>query len=297
MREDGDIWVNTRRKIALFGNQNIVDLENFVQLKFSGGHPVLFTSARAGMFLLFKNFHRHSEISIFPYASQCVVKAGMLAGKAVNTPLPNNPSHIIYNQWGVMNNTKTNLEIFLEDSADSFYPEGGTVCKKNSRFEVWSLSKSLGLSFGGVVWCRDLDDAQKLRGIRYEYPHQSFFVEFMLGKLKRNFPFINSIWEKNEFSHPKLNSFQIRSLRREFELWNQIYSQRKELFIDSYLKIKLGNRLEALTVLEANSGVIPTVIECEKLGKNKRFKQLHKIYPDGTTKKIPVFAYQRKVRC
>ncbi len=291
MSSNGDIWAKTKRHFAFFGNSDLLQLEGMFASKFIGGVPVVFTSARAGLYLLFKNFHQNDLISVFPYASQCVVKAGILAEKAVCTSVNCESREIAYNQWGLFHKTNSQGKIFLEDSADSFYPEGGRVCKNNSRFEIWSLPKSLGVSFGGVIWCQQLNDATVLRNLRNNYPSQNVLHELIFGFMKKSVGICYSRWENYEFSHPRLNRFQIKTLTKQIINWNVKYEKRKELFIKNYISCNTVSRLGAEKTINENFGIIPTVIEIPEQQICKKSRILHKVYPDGRIHPAKVLAY------
>jgi putative PLP-dependent aminotransferase (TIGR04422 family) len=297
MSENGNIWVATKRKLTIFGNPDISRLETIIHSKFAGGYPVVLTSARTGLYLLLSSFYEKPDILLFPYASQCVVKAGVLAEKIVVTPLKSEGREIIYNQWGLFQKTDPETLVFLEDSADSFYPEGGIVCKNNSRFEVWSLPKSLGVSFGAIVWCKQSSDAKRLRELRDEKPSQRLAHELIFGKMKTYNPLMYSIWENYEFSHPRLNSFQVRTLSKQIELWNLKYEKRKELFITNYMKLCSKSYSQAETYIKSNFGIIPTVVEYEGEDEIEGVRHLHRILPNGGTKIVKVFAYQANLTC
>jgi putative PLP-dependent aminotransferase (TIGR04422 family) len=51
----------------------------------------------------------------------------------------------------------------IEDSVDSLYVPGAQLLTEGGRFEIWSLSKILGTIGGGVLWCRDPNDAEVVK--------------------------------------------------------------------------------------------------------------------------------------
>jgi putative PLP-dependent aminotransferase (TIGR04422 family) len=296
MKHDGDIWIKPRRKIIFRGDGDITHLEDRFEKSFVGGYPVILGSARAGVMLILKEFHTSPLISIFPFASQCVVKAATLSGKSVHTPLPNMSREVIYNQWGLHQNHETLPYIFLVDSADSLYPLGGEICKSNSRFEVWSFPKIVGTTFGGVVWCRNKSDAQKLREIRNELPLQKFLFHNLLYSLKSLSNKSYQYWENYEFSHPGLSKSQVKILNLQLNLWSKIYSSMRRnyniaLLIAENTDYPKDEKLDSL-----NSGVIPTVIEWKSTKANSLVRKLTKVNPDGFLEKKNVYAYQKEIR-
>ena len=284
-----------RREISFRGEGDIAILEGRFEKSFVGGFPVVVGSARVGIMLILKLFHLSQLISIFPFASQCIVKAAVLAGKSVHTPLPNESREIIYNQWGLHQNHGIHPSIFLEDSADSLYPIGGRVCKANSRFEVWSFPKILGTSFGGVVWCRTKSDAQRLRKVRNSLPQQNFIYQTLLSMTKSTSKTGYQIWENYEFSHPTLNKFQVKILNAKLDTWPDRYSNMRRIYDEALRKAENTNYPKERDLDTNNCGVIPTVVEWDSVVKNHLVRKLTRVYSNGNLEQKNVFAYQKTV--
>lgn len=293
MNHDGNIWLRPRAKISLRGDGNINRLEERFEASFIGGFPVILASARAGIMLTLKNFHTSQNISLFPYASQCVVRAAYLAKKTAHTPLPNQPREIIYNQWGLHQNQDIKFDIFLEDSADSFYPLGGKVCKTNSRFEVWSLPKILGITFGGIVWCKNQSDAMKLREIRSNLPKQNLLIRSLLSTSKTRYQSTFQLWENYEFSHPAINNSQVKILNNELNKWNATYAKRLSEYQIAVRKISQTTFPNSDALDFINYGVIPTVIDSTLPMENESVRELNRVYPNG--KVIPTYVYPYQI--
>jgi len=255
----------------------------------------LLASARVGIMLTLKYFHDSQYISIFPYASQCVVKAAFLAEKAVHTPLPNEPREIVYNQWGLHQNQIIHSNIFLEDSADSFYPLGGTVCKTNSRFEIWSFPKLLGTTFGGIVWCRSKSDALALKEIRSNLPKQNFSYQLLLSIFRSKSRTTYQIWENYEFSHPLMNKSQVKILSVELDRWASTYLKMRTKYQEALQKVPSTNFPGSQELDISNFGVIPTVIECKSPVEIESARELSRVYTNGAVKCIYVYAYQKEI--
>lgn len=295
MSSDGDVWLRPRKRFPFRGDGNIVVLEERFEKSFNGGFPVLLGSARVGIMLILKLFHNSRYISIFPYASQCVVKAAILAEKDIHTPLPNQPREIIYNQWGFHQDYGIGTNPFLEDSADSLYPVGGRVCKANSRFEVWSFPKILGTSFGGVVWCKSESDALRLRKIRDDLPRQNFLYQSLLSTLKSKSKSGYQIWEDYEFSHPGLTKSQIKILSVQLDMWAATYLKMASSYRKAFQKAGNVNYLGEQDLSKLNFGVIPTVIEWKSPIDNKYVRELSRVYYDGNMEHKRVYAYQKLI--
>ena len=296
MKHDGDIWIKPRRKILFRGSGDIASLEERFKKSFVGGYPVLLGSARVGVMLILKEFHSSQLVSIFPFASQCVVKAATLSGKSVHTPLPNEHREIVYNQWGLHQNHRTLLDIFLVDSADSLYPLGGEICKSNSRFEVWSFPKIVGTTFGGIVWCKNKSDAERLREIRNESPVQTFLWHNLLFTFKSFSKKSYQLWENYEFSHPGIGKSQVKILNQQLSLWSEIYLTMRRNY-NMALQIAENTNYPREQELDfLNYGVIPTVVEWQSPNENSLVRKLTKVLPDGSLEKRNVFAYQKEIK-
>ena len=296
MNLDGDVWIRPRTRIPCRGKRSEEQLEKSFQENFTGGFPVLYSSARAGIMLILRLFHRQRTVSIFPYASQCVVKAAMLAGKFVHTPLPLQKRDLVFNQWGLHQIHIENSEIFLEDSADSLYPIGGSVCKANSRFEVWSFPKILGTTFGGVVWCKSESDACALREIRNRLPRQNFLYHTVLSVFKSINKITYRVWENYLFSHPSLNKVQIDILSKELDEWSKTYERRRIDYEEAVLRVSSRNSPRFSELQSSNFGVIPIVIECESQVPHLTTKVLNRVYPNGRVERKFIYAYQKERR-
>jgi putative PLP-dependent aminotransferase (TIGR04422 family) len=223
-----------------------------------------------------------------------VVNSINITGKSASTSLPGYVRDVNYNQWGIVLNKQENL--FLSDCADSFYPIGGKVCDLNSRFEVWSLPKILGTTFGGVIWCRDLSDAQSLRNLRNTFPRENLLYEIYHDISKRLGGKFYFNWEKRKFNRPNLNFHQINELDRILFDWNAIYRERSELFLEQFTRIHNSDRAKAVKVLSENKGVIPVVIDNLGSTKSRDGTMLHRILPDGFCEKIEICAYQSRIK-
>ena len=294
MKMSGDIWIRRDRRINLLGNKNVEFVESQLESLFEGGYPVLFASARAAMMQVFANFFPEEVVRIFPYASQCVVKSVNRSGKFATTPLPGQLSDVRYHQWGMRSDEQE--YVFMRDCADSLYPVGGNVCKLNSRFEVWSLPKIIGTSFGAVIWCRDKNDAMALKKIRSECAAQSSILSNVLETIKYLNPSSYSFWEEYQFAKPALNGIQIKTLNKRFQKWSDYYEERKKVFLQIYLSSIETTLPQRLSALEDNDGVIPTVIETDLEEQSAPFRKLHKILSDGSCKQVRVIAYQSGLR-
>jgi putative PLP-dependent aminotransferase (TIGR04422 family) len=235
------------------------------------------------------------SVRVFPYASQCVVNAAFAAGKSICTPKQNRDRDIFYHQWGYHELGREFSNFLIEDSADSFYPVGGSVCKNGSRFEVWSLPKIIGASNGGIVWCKNNADAIALKSFMDKLKPQNYFIETILYVLKSKSLSTYRAWEKYQFSNPKLNSMDLRSLNYLISKWQILYNKRLELYIKHMSIYKKVGELEVIHSVKQNCGVIPVVIKVPDKHKSNSI-ELHELLKDGESKTISVVPYQRNIK-
>lgn len=127
------------------------------------GHPILLSSGRVSLIwaLRLSGLTRGDTVRVFPFASHCVLDAvGRIATPAGFDSGDSATVH--YHQWGFQRHLSHSVGQIVEDSVDSLYVPGAPLFASGGRFEIWSLSKILGTIGGGVLWCRNRDDAEHL---------------------------------------------------------------------------------------------------------------------------------------
>jgi putative PLP-dependent aminotransferase (TIGR04422 family) len=203
-----------------------VEIEELLTQKFLGGFPVVLSSGRGAIKLIVQEFWTEREISIFQYASQCVVEAIQAAGVTPHSRM-NFTSEIIYNQWGQID-LGCRIPPFIEDSCDTFLPEGASVLRLGAQFELWSLPKILNSRFGAVVWCQSNDDAKLLRNIRDSI--QRGIVKKQIFRNIRNFSKWNyKVWQILEFNIFQLSKYEYGSIFEDISEWGEKYDERQKL--------------------------------------------------------------------
>lgn len=148
---------------------------------YPNGHPVLFSSARAGLraTLAVMKLGRAQLLWTPGYSSHCVLNAAA----HICTPSPVASSELsaalIYHQWGFIqkSNFSDNVPI-IEDSVDSLFIPGFSPFSGSGTYALWSLPKVFGTLGGGVVFCRTAEDAAELRDFRDQCP-SSLFQAFL----------------------------------------------------------------------------------------------------------------------
>lgn len=289
--KDGAVWPRQRLRLfpVKFAKAEIV--ENYLSKKFAVGHPVIFSSGRAALFIVLKTFYKGDLVRLFPYASQCVVNSVLRANLIPVTPLDFSILDISYNQWGRFNTT-TKKPPFIEDSIDSLYPNGAKILRSGADFEVWSLAKILGLNFGAVMWCRDENQANILKEVRDKGKNTKLsIIRFFLSIIKGLNPKLSRMWERLEFRNLPLLSIEYGVISKTVARWDEIYNSR----LRGFESVLSDLSLQKLNTQIESENVIPVVIDLPsgfEFSYDKSVKRLHRIFDNGEIKRINVIAYQ-----
>lgn len=233
--EQNGVWARRSRPKINISKADANEVESLLSTKFVGGFPVIFSSARGGIKLIVQEFWPEKEISIFPYASQCVVNAIQAASVVPFTRI-DLYSDIIYNQWGMLDRTSEKVP-FIEDSCDTLLREGSSVLRLGGKFELWSLPKILNTRFGAVIWCQKEADANHLREVRDNTSKHRIWQK----KVYRNLRFINTQayrkWENSEFQTYQLTRSELGMIKKEIQKWKGNFNERIELGIAARKKL------------------------------------------------------------
>jgi putative PLP-dependent aminotransferase (TIGR04422 family) len=290
----GDVWIRNHQFRFKFNLSNAEEVEKELKSYFNSGYPVILSSGRSAISLALKLFYNDQLVRLFPYASQCVVDSVIQAGLTPVTPLKFTSLGISYNQWGRMNLNLDNPP-FIEDSVDSFYPLNSDVLRSGARFEVWSLSKIFGLRCGAILWCRSDSDAEEIRDFRNRN-------KSMINMSKRNIlrmlrgisPNLYKRWEKFEFKHIPLFSYEYGEIFEKISSWQSLYNKRKQSYYSALTICGLDTTGDILEL----GGVIPVVIELPKnisTDDDNEIRSLHRIVNSDVKTPISVFPYQVKL--
>ena len=257
-RRHAQIWYQKPIRLSAPRVSKFKNVEDFFSKNFENGYPVLVSSARSAIALLLELFWAKGTIKLFKYASQCVVNACTISNISPVTSLQMDED-IIYHQWGYLANRRGN-SVFIEDACDSFKPLGSKVLNLESRFEVWSLSKILGLRSGAIIWCRDKQDANEL--IKFRNSKRVSYLKIGLNIFKRLHKIIYNQWEYLELTNCSLSKFQIGAIHREVVNWEKIYNNRMLLLKSKIIASrKLGYKGEFEKQEEILKGtLLPSVL-------------------------------------
>lgn len=173
-----DIWPSPTlpdEGLALGSQKTIVSrtetIEELLQNQFySGwGAVVLFPSCRAAIYSICEllGLGRDSRVGISAWSSHCVIEAVGRLAMPLADAFYETDCVLVNHQWG---HTKLLGEAFaghiIEDSCDSLMINKEALFSNHGRFEIFSLPKILGTAFGGLVFCKNVSDAETLKNIR-----------------------------------------------------------------------------------------------------------------------------------
>ena len=189
MNEFYDIWPYPNGYLSSlqtnsFDRDYIADLttkiENCIDDR---GRAVLFPSCRAGLYSILEllGASRNWHIGISEWSSHCVIETVGRLSMPIASGLEGCKCLIVNHQWGFVKKTDSSVLdgiILIEDSCDSIIETPQCIFPNDGRFECFSLPKILATYFGGVVTCKELEDANNLRIIRnnrsIEIAHRQF---------------------------------------------------------------------------------------------------------------------------
>ena len=274
------LWPNVRLKASnFFGSCSSEKLEELFRNMFPSGYPVLCSSGRVALYIavIESKLVREDKIKLFPYASHCVINTI----SRLTTPISHefeSPNEIIYHQWGI-NYTKKCKPI-IEDSVDSLYERQTPLFNSGANYEIWSLSKILGISSGGIIWCKNKSDAIRIKNKMKSEKY--VFISWILKLLSFKSNIFYEYWEGTEYGYKGLSLFQRNEIYNSIKLWDKLVKDRKQklrLFIkNSILKgQKIRGRLPCCLPILTKL----TEEEIEKMGFSVGLRH----YYDGKTLK------------
>lgn len=207
------------------------EVETAIGRLFATGHPVALSSGRAGLALILTTIglNRPDLVRVPPFASHCVLEAV----SRVATPLPAaarlpHSAWVMYHQWGHVQQLQKMEGDLIEDACDSFYVPGSPLFSSGGRFELWSLPKILGCSGGGVVWCRDAQDARRMRSARDSRGNDAS-LQWLLRRAGTRVPLFEEFWSGRESNcGGALNGLAAADVLAAIDRWPELVEMRRE---------------------------------------------------------------------
>lgn len=212
------LWPEHRGQYGkyLFGKAiSAADVEATIESFFPNTLPVLFSSARAGLssILQLLKVVRPDIVWCPPYSSHCVLESIARFGTPSTTDSFHAKVVLVYHQWGVVHrHALPPGAIIIEDAVDAFFLPGANPFAIDGRFTLWSLPKVLGTTWGGVVFCRNNEDAHVLRSIRAERSVLQN-IQAVLRMASAYSSMAATYWHGNESMNGGLPSFSLRQIQ------------------------------------------------------------------------------------
>ena len=239
MKNQHFLWPKTKIRLKnFFGFNSVKKLEKRLGKMFPSAFPVVCSSGRVALFIALKEskLDRKKTLKVFPFASHCVIN---IVGQITSPNYNNNfidDSELIYHQWGYSH--KTNMNKLIEDSVDSLYVPGSNLLSQGGHFEIWSLNKILGSSSGGVLWCKNKDDAERIRK-KIKYTPFVFF-QWILRIFSLKFLKLYKYWNTAENGYLGISIFQSN------EIWNML--NKWDIIIED--RLKKISRLKEYSIID-----------------------------------------------
>lgn len=255
---------------------------------FHDGQPVVVSSGRAGLAMTLEaiGLSRPDLVRVPPYASHCVLEAVA----RVATPLPaaataGPAAHVIYHQWGyVQSRPNTNAEL-IEDACDTLCRPGARLFPLGGRFELWSLPKILGCSGGGIIWCRNADDAERLRHMR-EMRSNGATVQWLMRVLAT--ATLNECWEGREAGCGYLPRLAAADVIAAIERWSDLLARRRArlALLEPYLPAWLAtteSRIPCVVPVHADAALERKI---RAFGITTGLRHFERVMPDGSAELV-----------
>jgi len=212
--------------ISVYHFPSVRLIESLLQEMFPSGYPVLCSSGRSALTLalISSEASRSDLVGVFPYAGHCVLDAisritTPLAGPtAINAVL-----RIVYHQWGYVQEKRLPQNT-IEDCVDTLCVPGAKLFPGGGLFEIWSLPKIIGVTSGGVLWCKDENTAVQLRNLRDSRPGGlcQWLLRLLTLYVKRAYLY----WHAEECNGGNVSLFQTGEILMAIRKWPHFVSKR-----------------------------------------------------------------------
>ncbi len=192
------------------------DIEAELATLYPDAVPVLFSSARSGLTAILQmlDIFRTDICWCPPYSSHCVLESIARHATPSTTEIEHAKIALIYHQWGFVHRHDglQPCTTVIEDAVDTLFVPGTNPFACKGRFVLWSLPKVIATFWGGVVFCRNDEDAQRLRGIRED--RLKFRTIQALLRIAGNHSEMAGIyWHGTESLNGSLPDFALRQIK------------------------------------------------------------------------------------
>ena len=268
-------------------------IEAAIQRLFPTGYPVAFSSGRAGLAATLSaiGLSRPDLVRVPPYASHCVLEAV----SRVATPMPagakgKHAAWLLYHQWGYVQSPPATEAVLIEDACDSFCQVGAPLFPAGGQFELWSLPKILGCCGGGIIWCRNEQDADRLRDTR-DSRGGTASLQWLLRMAGSRYPSLGDYWSGREAACGPLSRIAAADILAAIERWPDCAAMRRERLarLESRIPAWLPRphaRLPCVVPVPASAQVEEKI---RALGITTGFRHFERTMPDGTIQYVKAF--------
>tara|TARA_B100000963_G_scaffold350776_1_gene361471 strand:- start:2225 stop:3163 length:939 start_codon:yes stop_codon:yes gene_type:complete len=251
------LWPKSKLNlIRILGFNSVTKAEKKLHKMFPSAYPVLCSSGRVALYIAIKelNLNRKKRLKIFPFASHCVLNIVGQITSPTSIEASKHDIELIYHQWGYSH--KTNMKNIIEDSVDSLYIPGSELLSQGGVFEIWSLNKILGTTSGGVLWCRNKEDAERIRKKVTYGPYIIF--QWLLRLLSIRIKTLYNYWNAGENGYLGISIFQSN------EIYNKILNW--EMLVDDRInKLKMLNDFSIIPDNYYSKERLPCVINIDPI--------------------------------
>ncbi len=289
------LWPRGRRRFGALTtgwSARPEQVEQALREMFPSAQPVLVSSGRAGLAMALEcaGLRRQDLVLVPPYASHCVLEAvARIATPAPQSAGGRSPAGLIYHQWGYVQPGRPQPGILIEDACDSLCAPGAKLLPLGGRFEIWSLPKILGCFTGGVIWCGDTADVERLRRARASR-RSGAVAQLALRAMGDHRPLPHAYWCGREAAGGHLPGAGIAEVMSALRRWGETLDLRRRAlallggFLPAWLPRPV-DRLPCVLPLPVTAGLEERL---RGLGLGIGVRHLERIHADGRVELIPV---------
>lgn len=224
------LWPQPTLKSAIKGlwrPATVETVEAALEHLFPTGHAVLTSSGRVALVLALRalGLGRTNTVALFPYASHCVIDATGLVATPVSRATDADAG-IAFHQWGLTDKGAGQTRPLIEDAVDTLCRPGTPLFPLQSDFEAWSLPKILGITSGGVLWCRSLETAEAVRRARDSGRGGTWPWMMRLASMK--VAGVHDIWRGGELGVGRPGRVQCGEMLHHIHSWDAHWRDRSD---------------------------------------------------------------------
>ena len=188
MKKKYSYWPKPRLKHSQFNFSDVYishsKIERDIESMYPNTSAVLVSSGRCAISLILEsfNFKRNERVFTNEFSSHCVIEAISRFNLPIFSIDDSIQAALVYHHWGFRHNAyKTGDSHYdvIDDYADSLLVPGHFEFSKYSKYALLSLPKIYGCPNGGLILCKYLNDAKKLRTLRDNRSNQEFVYDLL----------------------------------------------------------------------------------------------------------------------